>query len=358
MDGFANAAEAMACPHCGVEIRRGMIRCRDCGQSIVETDEDFALNGAQLVESQGPKCALCGAVLEPGSDDCAACTSALLDQLLKGPERSEPVAGAQSSTSSPSSGAAKLRVRKASPAAARANPDGGQSTSKLREFTPRAPLPETPKTKPTAGSPQPAARKKGPAPSAAAPAAPAAPSPVATPAPAAAAPEEEESESTTTTVETSAACTALLASLGKADPALRCEIATALGKLGDQGAVAPLERHLTDQDIRVRRAVAGALVQLGHPKGKALLDIAERTPAKSMLMMAQPIPKSKPRYSGGGSSIDPDMLKKVGGALVVIGAIGGGIWYWMNMKPTKAKKPKPAVKKVVTPAAPATPVSE
>jgi nucleotide-binding universal stress UspA family protein len=163
-------------------------------------------------------------------------------------------------------------------------------------------------------------------------------------------PEEEDSESTTTTVETSAACTALLASLAKADATLRCEIATALGKLGDKEAVLPLERHLGDQDIRVRRAVAGALVLLGHPKGNTLLDIAERTPAASMLMMAKPITRAK-SYSGG-SSIDSETLKKVGGAIVAIGVIGGGIWFWMNSTPSKSKKGKAAVKKVVKPPAP------
>src|SRR5258708_38852827 len=110
MDGYVNAPEETACPHCGAKMRRGMIRCRDCGQSIVETtaeEEDFALNGAQLIESQEPKCALCGATLEPGSDDCPSCTSALLDQLLKGPASEPPTPGSKSSPSLPP---AKLRV--------------------------------------------------------------------------------------------------------------------------------------------------------------------------------------------------------------------------------------------------------
>jgi nucleotide-binding universal stress UspA family protein len=338
MDGLANAPEVMACPHCGVDIRRGMIRCRDCGQSVVETEVEFELTGTELIESQDPRCGLCGATLEPGSDDCAACTSALLDQLLKGPERSAPV-----SRSLPGSPMARLRVKRA--AAARSNPVGRQSQPKPAVVAPRTPQakPAKARSKASPAYPQPAVRKKDPPQYAA----------QAAVAPPAFTPPEEEAESATTAVETSAACTALLASLAKADATLRCEIATALGKLGDQEAVLPLERHLGDQDIRVRRAVAGALVLLGHPKGNTLLDIAERTPAASMLMMAKPIPKAK-SYSGG-SSIDSETLKKVGGAIVALGVVAGGIWFWMNTTPSKSKKGKAAAKKVVKPAAPAAP---
>jgi len=338
MDGLANALEVMACPHCGVEIRRGMIRCRDCGQSVVETEEEFELNGAQLIESQEPKCALCGATLEPGSEDCAACTSALLDQLLKGPERSAPVSGAQSARSLPDSPMARLRVKRAG--ATRSNPVGRQSQPKPAVAAPRTPQAEPAKTRSKASPayPQPATRKKDPPQYAAHAAA----------APPAFAPPEEEAESTTT-VETSAACTALLASLARADATLRCEIATALGKLGDKEAVMPLERHLGDQDIRVRRAVAGALVLLGHPKGKTLLDIAERTPASSMLMMARPISRSKPPMFSGGSGIDGGTLKMIAGAILGIAVIGGGAWYLMNGTSARKPKKKAVVKKVVAP---------
>jgi len=165
---------------------------------------------------------------------------------------------------------------------------------------------------------------------------------------------ETADESSTTAVETSAACTALLASLNKADALLRCEIAVALGQLGDRDAMAPLERHLGDQDIRVRRAVAAALVQLGHPKGESLLAIAERTPAASMLMMARPVPRSRPRMSGG-ATIDGGTLAKFGGAVLAAALAGGGIWYWTSSTPSaKARRPHkrviipvPAAKKVV-----------
>src|SRR5262249_57330451 len=90
--------------------------------------------------------------------------------------------------------------------------------------------------------------------------------------------EESATDPTTTNtpVETTAACTALLASLSTADTALRCEIAAALGKLGDKAALGPLDRFMADPDIRVRRAVAAALLQLGPPKGETLLAIAQR----------------------------------------------------------------------------------
>src|SRR5260221_9861453 len=129
MDSIANGAETISCPHCGNEMRRGMIRCRECGQSIVETDSEFALTGHELRPSQDPKCALCGAVLEPGATDCAACTSALLDQLLKGPDKSMEPAGMGSDSPRPSSPPAKLRVQRASPVNRRGHipPGNGQT---------------------------------------------------------------------------------------------------------------------------------------------------------------------------------------------------------------------------------------
>jgi hypothetical protein len=148
-------------------------------------------------------------------------------------------------------------------------------------------------------------------------------------------------------VETTAACTALLASLSTADVVLRCEIAAALGKLGDKAALGPLDRFMGDPDIRVRRAVAAALVQLGHPKGETLLDIAERKPAA--VALAKPPPK--PKKSGGSSmNVDPGMLLKIGGGIVAVAVIVGGIWMWMNSKPApraKKKSGKPTATKSV-----------
>jgi hypothetical protein len=126
--------------------------------------------------------------------------------------------------------------------------------------------------------------------------------------------------------------------LATADAQLRCGIATALGKLGDKEALAPLERHLSDQDIRVRRAVAAALVQLGHPKGQTLLDIAERKPAAAVLTEQRAATaKPKPRKSSGGG-IDGGTLKILVGVIVAVAVAAGGIWYWMNSAPTPGSK--------------------
>src|SRR4029079_13667553 len=132
MDGLANGADMIPCPNCGQEIRRGMIRCRECGKSVVDTpaDGDFALTGHELLPSQDATCPLCGAVLEPGATDCASCTSALLDQLLTGTESSAPVTGPHSTTSRPAGATSELRVRRALPPA-----DGPPGVSRLREPT-------------------------------------------------------------------------------------------------------------------------------------------------------------------------------------------------------------------------------
>jgi hypothetical protein len=367
MDGYANNVDMIQCPHCGHELRRGMVRCRECGKPISEshadedTASDFELSGHDLVASQDPTCPLCGAVLEPGTSDCPSCTSDLLDQLLKGPGAGGASAPAPHSASPwPSSAAAELRVHRAvrpgagTPAPARSS--GAPASPAEHQLRPRA-LPKASPRAPAARTAKPPQRKSS-APAGERPRADRPSSPA--PAPAAVESEPESTEATeedltnaTTPVETTAACTALLASLAKADVALKCEIATALGKLGDKAAMGPLERHLGDHDVRVRRAVAGALVQLGHPKGQTLLDIAERKPAAAVMASgsAASISKPKPRRSSGGSSIDPGTLKIVGIAVLVIGIIGGGIWWWMSTPSAPAKKSKKSTAtKKVTPA--------
>ena len=343
MDGLANGVEMISCPHCGQDVRRGMVRCRECGKPVVDisVEGDFALTGHELVPSQDPKCPLCGAVLEHGATDCASCTSALLDQLLRGPETSAPVSGPHSASSPLTVASAGLRIRRTVPP-----DDGPPGVSRLREplrlseqasaaaeMDPIEEAAAAERSKPaapkSARSRSGMSRKDKPAPPNAPPLA-----------------ERETTadnlDSATTVVETSSACTALLASLGSADAILRIEIATALGKLGDRQAMGPLERHLSDPDVRVRRAVAAALVQLGHPKGESLLDIAERKPANEVLSAAKSS-RSKPRTAAGGS-IDAATLKLVAGAVLAIAFVAGGAWYMFSgpSRPAGAKKPKSA----------------
>jgi hypothetical protein len=351
MDGIANGAEMTACPHCGQDVRRGMVRCRECGKPIVEIpmEGDFALTGHELLPSQDPKCPLCGAVLEHGAIDCAACTSALLDQLLRGPETSAPVSGPHSPSSRPAVASAGLRIQRMVPP-----DDGPPGVSRLREplrlseQAPAAVEMDPIEAAVAAERSQPAARKSAPLKSAMPrkdePAHPNAP-------PLAERETTADNLDSATVVETSSACTALLASLAGADAILRIEIATALGKLGDKQAMGPLERHLSDPDVRVRRAVATALVQLGHPKGQTLLDIAERKPANEVLSAAKSS-GSKPRAAAGGG-IDAATLKLVGGAVLAIAVVAGGAWYMLSgpSRPAGSKKSKSApTKKAKTPA--------
>jgi hypothetical protein len=323
-----------------------MVRCRECGKPVVEipVEGDFDLTGHELLPSQDPKCPLCGAFLENGAVDCAACTSALLDQLLRGPETSAPVSGPHSASPRPEVASAGLRIRRMVPP-----DDGPPGVSRLREpprlseQAPAAEFMDPIEAEAAAERSRPAAPKSGPPKSGM--------SRKNKPAPSGMPPLAEREttadnlDSATTVVETSSACTALLASLTGADAILRIEIAMALGKLGDQQAMGPLERHLSDPDVRVRRAVATALVQLGHPKGETLLDIAERKPANEVLSAAKSS-RSKPR-GGTGASIDAGTLKLVAGAILVIAMVAGGAWYMFSgpSRPASSKKSKSATTK-------------
>ncbi len=354
MDGVANDADTTTCTNCGHELRRGMLRCRECGQSTVETvveenTDEFVLSGHQLLPSQDPKCPLCGAFLEPGTTDCSACTSALLDQLLNGSGSNDASGANAGGSNSAKPAAKKLQVRRAAPGGNRDRSEIGIGPlDKLREAPSLPRLPEPTKAK---GKAAPAAKAGGkPVTQFAKPADFEAANQKAVNQHAANQSSAFEAEEETakddgeagasTSVETSAACTALLASLATADAHLRCGIATALGKLGDKAALVPLERHLSDQDVRVRRAVAGALVLLGHPKGQTLMDIAERKPAAEVIQehrAAGSYSAPKPRRSSGGS-MDSGTLAKVGGGILAIAIAAGGIWYYMNSTPSYGPK--------------------
>jgi hypothetical protein len=88
-----------------------------------------------------------------------------------------------------------------------------------------------------------------------------------------------------------------------------------------------------------------------------LLDIAERTPASSIMMMARPIPRSKPPMFSGGSGIDGGTLKMIAGAILGIAVVGGGAWYLMNGTSARKPKKKAVIKKVVAPPAPVVPIN-
>ena len=282
------------CPNCGQQLRNGMIRCRDCGRSIADTADDSPSLRNRDSLHQGPACARCGTTLEKGRNDCLSCTSELLDELLKGPA-SGPVIPAphKSPAARPAGGGTRGHgVSKSRDAA------GHSRTRHVPHSTKNA----TPATQQETSPRTSEIDQKSVA---------------------------AEDELTKTTVETTAACTALLASLATADVVLRCEIASALGKLGDKAALIPLERFMGDQDLRVRHAVASALAQLGHPKGESLLDIAERTPATFVLKAAQPSASSRPR-SRAGNGLDAATLKKLCGAVLGLAIAGGGLFFAMG----------------------------
>lgn len=332
MATLENSAESIPCRHCGSPVRPGMVRCRECGNLLSEVDNDFVLSPQIAVPAQ-PKCAHCGMPLEPGIDDCPSCASALLDDLLKGPaEDTEP------SVQLPASPAVKKaddrpQPRRSQPPQKPAGPAKSKAPTKGRSNMEDDPPglfddDDAPTTPPVAQPSRTAPATKSVA--------------------------EEKASPAGAAVETSAACAALLASLATADARLRIEIVTALGQLDDKAALGPLEPHLVDQDIRVRRAVAAALVQLGHPKGETLLDIAERKPAAHVLSnpKASTAPRPAPRRSGGGMSIDGGTVKKLLVAVVVIVAVSGGVWYWMNKpssgSPRRSRKPKSSATKKVS----------
>ncbi|MBS0266257.1 MAG: HEAT repeat domain-containing protein [Planctomycetes bacterium] len=329
MATLENNIDTVPCRHCGSPVRPGMIRCRECRGLLVETEDEFTL-APKIAAMAKAKCPRCQTPLEPGIDDCPKCASALLDDLLKGPEE-EPVARpfTNSGWIAPPLSNADVRPREA-----------GGSSAERAEFIPLREVPS-----PAAAQPEPSIDDAPPGlfgdddePSApAAPVAPQQPTPKKREGSSAgnkssAGKRRSGAKSAEKEVETSAACAALLASLATAasDANLRVEIATALGKLGDKEAMAPLERHMTDGDIRVRRAVATALVQLGHPKGQSLLEIAERRPAAATLTMAKGTTVVKPKRSGG--SMDSDTLKKVGVGVIAIGLIAGGAWFFLGGK--------------------------
>lgn len=334
MATLENNLDSIPCRNCGNPVRPGMIRCRECRTPLVDAGDEFVLS-PQVAAAARRKCSRCGTPMEKDWDDCAHCASALLDDLMNGPrEIAVPDADTEEFDAT---GTAALMTP--------ARRTGGDSRKNARPAIRRDRPPRKAAGRPqdigAAGSPSIDEEPPGlfgdddSSSSASRIAVPATQAPVI--------PAETTDAPAGPVIETSAACAALLSSLAAAnDVNLRCEIATALGKLGDRAAVAPLERHLVDPEVRIRRAVAAALIQLGHPKGETLLDIAERKPAASVVAhgSAKSAPHSKAKRSGGGFEIDGAAVKKLGVGFMALAVVGGGIWYWMNSAPAAGRKRK------------------
>lgn len=355
MDLLTRDTEMIECPHCKTAVRRGMIRCRDCGGVIAD---DFVLSDQVAAAAAAVRrCGGCGNVLEPGVEECSRCAGAMLDELLKG-------GPAQFAT--PGRARAPLPVEK-------------PGVSHLRTWNRTIPGPS--QGEPSSAEPMPAARgpvsrrneaQKTSASDARPPEVDpldylnSEPAPTGLPTPAArretarseaprAKPGRPEAASPQDRPETNDACAALILSLAAGDVELRCQAATALGALGNAQALPPLERLMIDPEIRVRRAAAEALIQLGHPKGKTLLEIANRTPivaSGSAAWASSAARASRPR-GGGGHGLP---LKVGGGVAAAAALMGGGLWFWLGSAP-RGEPAKP-VRVGVQQATPMPPIPE
>src|SRR5579863_3728356 len=124
MATLENNPDTTPCPHCGNPVRVGMIRCRECRGLLAEApsqeaDEDEFVLAPQVQALVKRACVRCGMSLEPGVDDCPNCASALLDEMMKGPEQAaEPSSALPADTlqSNPNVEAGPLHARPARPA--------------------------------------------------------------------------------------------------------------------------------------------------------------------------------------------------------------------------------------------------
>lgn len=321
MDVLTRDSEFINCPHCNHQVRRGMIRCRECNGVI---SEDFVLsdNVAASVTAVR-RCHRCNTPLDPGVTDCPGCASQMLDQLLQAPLPPVESAAPRRFAGPPATVAeSKLRPppslqrhaarrgggKPRRPAADRPRPDEEDDeagTDALYESDTSTRASRGSRTVPDVS--RAAAQPPEPAEAAA-----------------------------------SEACQSLLRALNTTDPGALSSVVTALGQLGDRSAMAPLERLMGNPEIRVRRAVAEALIQLGHPKGNSLVEIAERRVAATPPPPTRSGGYGKPRGAGGG--MDWNTLVKPGLALLVAGVIGGGVWWWQS-QPVRSSKKSTAAKK-------------
>lgn len=315
MDRLTRDADMIPCPHCGLPVRRGMIRCRECNGIL---NEDFELaDNVAITESTVRRCVHCGDPIPDDLEDCPQCASDLLDRLLisrpeteSRPARSSPSGSRSTEVPARRSGDSVTPIpknrerrqpdkerRAARRPAAQAVDSDQDGTEALYEQKPE---------------PAPARSRRAAA--------------------------EAEPESTEPAEgAASEACQSLLAALTTTDPAALSQVVAALGQLGDRQASGALERLMGHPEIQVRRATAEALILLGHPKGNALREIAERRVAAPP-PAAKGAAKSKSRAAR--APIDWGSLLKPGLALVAAAAIGGGIWWWQSRPATSSKRLK------------------
>lgn len=312
MDVLTRDSEFINCPHCQHQMRRGMIRCRECNGVVTE---DFVLStdvAAGVVALQ--RCSRCHVPLEPGVEDCPSCASQMLDQLLQAPaaraadasEAPPRYAGPAHATESrlrpppalpPEAPRRRPAKRRNEPQRPRPDDEAEAGTDALYESETDSRSNRGRRTAPEIDRPPAIA--------------------------------EESAEAAA-----SEACRSLLAALATPDPAALSSVVTALGQLGDRSAIPPLERLMGHSEIAVRRAAAEALMTLGHPKGSALREIAERR------VQSTPVPPTRSAGSARRRSAPTDWGAMLKPGLALLGAVllGGGIWWWQARPASSGRK--------------------
>jgi hypothetical protein len=122
---------------------------------------------------------------------------------------------------------------------------------------------------------------------------------------------------------------ALIQALSSNDAIVRCHAMVELGILGDRQALTRFDRLMGNADIRVRRAVADALIQFPQPNGELPGAIADRQarappPHRQTETLALSCQGSRARADESHAR-----WLIVGGAIAAAFVIGG-IWTWWS----------------------------